>query len=119
MLTSDGEKRYLPPGKGKKQLFLARKLFTELRPEAAGNLAEDLLNSSWKEKNMSLLWIIPDLSKSYIASLNKLQVTWQLHTLFTTTDTIDRDANRFLSAHFPLQLEYRNNKVGTGEVKIS
>lgn len=119
VLTSDGVKHYLPPGKGKKQLSFARRLFTELKPEAAGNLAEDLLHSTWNEQNLNLLWITPQLNKSYVANLRKLQGRWRLHTLLITNDTLDRELNDFLAASFPLQLECRNDKVGIGEVKIS
>ena len=119
VLTSDGVIKYLPPGNGKKQLFLTRKLFTELKPEVPGNLVKDLLRSTWNEKNLNLLWITPELDQKYMANLRKLQGRWQLHTLFITNETLDRELNGFLRANFPLQLECRNDKVGIGEVKIS
>lgn len=118
-LTSDGKIRYLPSGSGKKQLFLARKMFTELSTAPRGDLLESIRQGTGRFKEKSLFWIVPTLEESYMLKLGKLKRRGIKLTHFVTAETLDMQALSALSPHIPLQLAYRNNSVELGKVKIS
>lgn len=118
-LTSDGKIRYLPSGPGKKQLFLARKMFTKMSPAPRGNLLEHVLNDSRKFKETSLFWVVPNLSASYLLDLAKLKKRGIKLTHFVTSDELEMETPNPLLPRVPLQLGFRNNSVELGEVKIS
>ncbi len=118
-LTSDGKIRYLPSGPGKKQLLLARKMFTELSPAPRGDLLESILQGAGKFKETSLFWIVPTLQEGYLLELAKLKKRGIKLTHFVTAETLDMEALNSLLPLIPLQLGYRNNGVELGEVKIS
>lgn len=118
-LTSDGKIRYLPSGPGKKQLFLARKMFTELSPAPRGDLLESIRQGTGKFKETSLFWIVPTLEESYMLKLAKLKKRGIKLTHFVTAETPDIQNLCALLPRIPLQLAYRNNSVELGKVKIS
>ncbi len=118
LATYDGKERYLTPARGKRQLYLIRKLFTELQ----SGCGETLLEKSFYKRgaaNDKLLWVMPNLDHSYLKNLANFKKYGKKLSLITTDQQISVEYDSIFSQFYIWQLVLRNNRVSVRQVETS
>lgn len=118
LATYDGKARYLPPARGKRQLNLIRKLFTDLQ----SGCMETLLEKSFYKRraaNDKILWVMPNLDHSYLKGLANFKKYGTKPSLITTCQQIPVEYDSIFSQFYIWQLFLQNNRVSVRQVETS
>ncbi len=110
LFTYDGQQYYLPPGRGKRQFNLIRKLFTDLKPDCQ----ESLLTYTFYNHRTArdrLIWVTPRLDQNYLDGLSSIRKPGQKLSLMITDEVPDLKFKK-IPAHFYIwQLIFVNDRV--------